>query len=319
MNLYTIDLNLLVVFDALMTERSVTAAAAKVGLSQPAMSNALSRLRVVFDDALLVRTSIGMVPTPRAHELIGPVRQALQHIQDALQPQAPFVPAQAQQTFTLAATDYAELVLLPYLMQYLATAAPGVNINVIPIGPTFPKVGLENGSIDLLLGPFPDVASGLHTQKLFDERFMCLVRADHPHVGDTLSLKQFLTLSHVLVSARGPEPGRVDRALAAQGLQRRVALWVPHFLIIPLVVSQTNLIATLSERVVHFFASLLSLRVLPPPVRLAGYSMHLVWHERLNGDAAAQWLRGVIEELSRREGLQQPEQLLQDVSTSRFQ
>ncbi|PON11566.1 hypothetical protein C2W62_44150 [Candidatus Entotheonella serta] len=185
MNLYTIDLNLLVVFDALMTERSVTAAAAKVGLSQPAMSNALSRLRVVFDDALLVRTSIGMVLTPRAHELIGSVRQALQHIQDALQPQAPFVPAQAQQTFTLAATDYAELVLLPYLMQYLATAAPGVNINVILIGPIFPKVGLENGSIDLLLVPFPDVASGLHTQKLFDERFMCLVRADHPHVGDT--------------------------------------------------------------------------------------------------------------------------------------
>ncbi len=299
MNLYAIDLNLLVVFDALMTEGSVTAAAARIGLSQPAMSNALARLRTLVDDPLLVRQPGGMVPTPRARDLIVPVRQALSLIQAGLQEPTPFVPSEAQQTFTIAATDYTELVFLPRLMQRLAVEAPGVNISVTTIGTTFPKAELEGGQVDLLLGPFPEVPAGLYAQTLFEERFVCLVRADHPEVGDTLGLDQFLALPHVLLSDRGAQPGLVDEALAAEGHRRRVALWVPHFLVIPLVVAQTDMIATLSERVVRFFATSLPLRILPLPVQLAGYGVTQVWHERLHYDAAHRWLRGLMRELGR--------------------
>ena len=299
MNLYDIDLNLLVAFEALIEEGSVTAAAERIGLSQPAMSNVLARLRKLFGDPLLVRTPEGMAPTPRAQELAEPIHLALSAIQQALQPQAQFIPARSQHTFTLATTDYAELVLLPRLMERLATEAPGANLNVRPVGARVPKVELESGRVDFALGLFREVPPGVHAQTLFHERFVCLVQADHPDVRKKLSLKQFVTLQHVRLSSRGAVPGLVDEALASHGLQRRVALWVPHFLIIPIVVAQTQLIATLSERVARFFAHLLPVRVLSPPVDLPPYTLTQVWHERTHHDPAHEWLRGVLTELGK--------------------
>jgi DNA-binding transcriptional LysR family regulator len=297
MNLYNFELNLLVAFDALLEERSVTDAAERLGLSQPAMSNALARLRRLIGDPLFVRTSEGMAPTPRAQEIAEPIRQALNHIQHALQQQRAFTPAAAERTFTLATTDYAELVLLPRLMEKLAMDAPGVNLTVVAVGSAVPKAGLESGRIDVALGRFREVPPGVRAQTLFHERFVCVVRTDHPDVGKQLTLKQFTTLPHVLVSTQGTSPGVVDEALARQGLQRRVALWAPHFLIIPIVVAQTNLIATLSERVARFFAEFLPLRILTAPVRLSPYPVSQLWHERTHHDPAQQWLRGLLAEL----------------------
>lgn len=176
---------------------------------------------------------------------------------------------------------------------------PSINLNVVPVSADIPKAELESGHIDLALGPFSHVPPGLHEQALFQERFVSFVRAGHPEVGKQLSLKQFTLLPHVLLSTRGATPGRVDEALAKHGLRRRVALWVPHFLVIPLVVAQTNLIATLSERVVRYFAKLLRLRVLTPPVKLSSYTVSQVWHERMHHDPAHQWLRRVLGELGK--------------------
>jgi DNA-binding transcriptional LysR family regulator len=262
MHLHDIDLNLLVALDALLTERNVTEAADRIGLSQSAMSHALGRLRKLIGDPLLVRTPEGMVPTPRAQALAEPVRQILTQVRRTLQEPLIFEPASARQTFTLAATDYAELLLLPRLMERLATMAPGISLNVLPLGEGVPKAVLESGRLDLALGPFREKPSELHHQTLFHERFVCVVRADHPSVGKQLSLKKFLALSHVLISPRGTVAGVVDHALAAQGLQRHVALSIPHFLVAPLVVAQTDLIVTLAERVARFFAAHLPLRLL---------------------------------------------------------
>jgi DNA-binding transcriptional LysR family regulator len=297
MHLRDVDLNLLVAFDALLLERNVTEAAERIGLSQPAMSHALGRLRKLLGDPLLVRTPQGMAPTPRAQALAGPIRQILTQVRQTLKELPAFDPASARQTFTLAATDYAELLLLPRLMERLAIMAPGISLNVLPLGEGMPKVELESGRLDLALGPFRETLSELHHQTLFHERFVCVVRADHPSVGKQLSLKKFLALSHVLISHRGTVAGVVDLALAAQGLQRHVALATPHFLIAPLVVAQTNLILTLAERVARFFAAHLPLRLLEPPVKLSGFDTPQIWHERMHHDPAHQWLRGVLAEL----------------------
>ena len=299
MNLRNLDLNLLVVFDALYEERNVTAAAERLDLSQPAMSNALARLRRLMGDTLFVRTSEGMFPTPRAQELAGPVRQALANIQSAIQQERAFVPARAQRTFTIAATDYAEFVLLPKLMEHLASVAPHIDLDVVSVGAEIPKTELESGRVDLALGRFREIPRGIQAARLFEERFVCVVRVPHPVVRQHLSLKQFTTLSHVLVSARGAGPGVVDEALVQHGLQRRVALWVPHFLVIPIVVAQSDLIATLSERVARFFAPFLSLRVLTPPVQLSSYPVVQVWHERVQQDPAHHWLRELLLSISK--------------------
>jgi DNA-binding transcriptional LysR family regulator len=299
MNLYNFDLNLLVAFDALLEERSVTDAAERLGLSQPAMSNALARLRRVVGDPLFVRTSEGMAPTPRAQEIAEPIRQALNHIQQALQQQRAFIPAAAERTFTIATTDYAELVLLPRLMEKLATDAPGVNLTVVAVGSEVPMAELESGRIDAALGRFREVPAGVHAQTLFRERLVCVVRTEHPDVGKQLTLKQLTTLPHVLVSTQGASPGVVDEVLARQGLRRRVVLWAPHFLIIPIVVAQTNLIATLPERVARFFAQFLPLRILAVPIRLSPYPVLQLWHERTHHDPAQQWLRGLLAELGK--------------------
>jgi DNA-binding transcriptional LysR family regulator len=297
MHLPDIDLNLLVALDALLVERSVTEAAQRIGRSQPAMSHALGRLRKLLSDPLLVRTPQGMVPTPRAQALAGPLRQILAQVHRTLQEPPAFDPASARHTFTLAATDYAELLLLPRLMERLAAVAPGLSLNVLPLGEGVPKAALESGQLDLVLGPFRDIPSELHQQILFHERFVCVVRTDHPTVGKELSLRKFLALSHVLISPRGTVAGVVDHALSAQSLQRHVALSIPHFLIAPFVVAQTDLIVTLAERVAQGFAAHLPLRLLKPPVELPGFAIPQVWHERLHYDPAHQWLRRVLTEL----------------------
>lgn len=301
MNLYHIDLNLLVVFDALMAEGNVSMAAARIGLSQPAMSNALGRLRKLVDDPLFVRTPMGMIPTPRARALVGPVRQALAQIAGALQEDGAFMPQHARHTFTLAATDDSELVLLPRLVERLAHEAPDIHLHILPMANAeIPQAGLAAGHVDLVLGAADELAPALHTQALFEERFVCLVRADHPEVGDTLTLEQFTTLPHVHIAGRSAMPDRLDEALAQHGLQRRVALRVPHFLAVPLIVAHTHLIATLAERVGRLVAPWLKLRVVELPIHLTPYTVRQVWHERTHYDAAHQWLRRMVATLARR-------------------
>lgn len=298
MNLAGIDLNLLVVFDALMQERHVTRAGEKLGLSQPATSNALARLRLLFEDELLVKTSEGMQPTPRAIALAAAIRLMLLQLQAALTAAAPFVPAESDRTFSLGMSDYTAFALLPALVAHLATVAPGVQIRVLSTERHTVAQLLDADEIDLAIGFLPQTASWHRSEVLFHESFVALLRQGHPTIGDRLTLDKYLAADHLLVSLSGDMTGRVDTWLAQQHQQRRVAITVPHFLVAPFILAQTDLIATLAERVAQTYAELLGLKVMPLPFELTGFAIRQVWHSKNQTDPASTWLRQTLKGLT---------------------
>ena len=293
MNLAGIDLNLLLVLEALLAERSVTRAGTAVGLSQPATSNALARLRAVFDDPLLVRVQGGMRPTPRAAALAGPLKQALATLRQALAEPAAFDPASAHATITLGLTDYGALVVLPPLLRELHARAPGIDVRVRTLagGPLFEA--LADGEVDLVLAPGGQLPPRFHHQRLFEDTLCSILRARHPLARGRLTPAKFLRAEHVVVSFGG---GRapVDEVLQRRGLTRRIALYVPHFAVVPHVVLATDLIATIPERLARGFASLGGHPPRRTPFALPGFEMSLVWHDHQHDDPAQRWLRGVL-------------------------
>lgn len=298
MNLAAVDLNLLVVFDALIAERHVTRAAQKVGLSQPATSNALRRLRDLFEDDLFVKTPQGMQPTPKAIALEQPIRQVLTQIQSALVQEAPFVPATSEQVFVLGMSDYVEFILLPKLMEHLERTAPKIKIQVRSTDRKDALELLDADEIDLAIGFFPKHSSWHQAQELFQERFVCVARQSNPNIKDPFTLENYLAASHLLVSPREDRTGRVDLFLAQQNLQRHIALTIPHFLVAPFILANTNLIATLAERIVRTYSEVLALKVSPLPFELSGFSVRMLWHTKNNNDLAHQWLRTMMAELN---------------------
>jgi DNA-binding transcriptional LysR family regulator len=288
-----LDLNLLLALDALLAERHVTRAAARLGLTQSAASHALARLRTALGDPLLVRGGRGaMVPTPRAEALAGPLGQALAALAAAVHGPPAFEPATARRTFRVASGDYGELVLLPPLAARLATAAPGIDL-WFHQAPNDLGAALAAGTIDVVFAPVRGRAwpAGCFEKKLFRETFTCVVRKRHPIAGQRLTLARYCALSHLLVAPRGTPGSIVDDALAAGDRARRIAVAVPHFLVVPHVVAATDLVATLATRVVDAIAPLHELVRLPPPVELPGFDMAMVWHERAHHDPPQRWLR----------------------------
>lgn len=300
MKISSIDLNLLVALDALVEERSVTRAGQRIGLSQPAMSNVLARLRQVLDDPVLVRTSKGMVPTTRASELIGPVRKALAELEGALATHRKFEPSKAQRVFRIRAMDHTWVVLLPHVARRLASLAPGIRLDFSPHDEST-SADLEAGAIDaaVVVGKRHGRGAGFRRVELYDDNFDCLVRRNHPQVKRRLTLKHYVELGHVLASPSSRRGGLVDRALKKQGLSRRVHVIVPHFVAAPFVVAQSDLITTLPRGVARPFARMLDLRVFPPPIEFKGGPWFLLWHERTLRDPAHVWLREQIIEVSR--------------------
>lgn len=294
-DLAAVDLNLLRVLDVLLAERHVTRAAARLGLTQSAASHALARLRAQLGDPLLVRGPRGaLVPTARAEALQPVVAHALAELA-AVWRGGGFAPATARRTFHLAGGDYAELVLLPALVARLAALAPGVDLFVRTV-PEDVAGALASGAVDVVLAPARprDLTGGCFQRALFDEAFTCAVRAEHPGARGRLTLDRFCALDHLLIAPRGTAGGFVDDALASLGRQRRVALAVPHFLIAPLVLAGTDLIATVPRRIATAFAPMVALALRPPPIELTGFTIHMLWHERAAADPAQRWLRDQI-------------------------
>jgi DNA-binding transcriptional LysR family regulator len=302
LHLRSLDLNLILALDALLEERSVTRAAHRVGITQSAMSHALARLRVVTGDALLVRTASGMVPTARAEELGPPIRRALEGVATALRPPRAFDPKTAEQRIRIGTGDYGEIVLLPRVVQRLAKEAPRTDLRGVFQGDD-PAGMLRSGDVDLLLSPVfaSDSWPGTYARKLFDERFVCVVRRGHPLAGKKLTLARYVAASHALISPRGKEGSMTDDALARLGLSRRVAVTVPHFLVAPHIVAQSDLVLTLPARVASMLAAPLGLEVLKPPpeLRLEGFTMSAVWHERTHADPAQRWMREVFADVAK--------------------
>jgi DNA-binding transcriptional LysR family regulator len=299
MNLAGIDLNLLLVLEALLAERSVTRAGAAIGLSQPATSNALARLRAVLDDPVLVRVKGGMRPTPRAAALAAPLRQALATLRHALAEPAAFDPASAQATITLGLTDYGALVVLPPLLRELHARAPGIRVRVRSRAGALHEA-LAAGELDLAIARTAPVPPRFHHQRLFGDTLCSILRARHPLARGRLTPAKFLRAEHVVVSfGEGRAP--VDEVLEQRGLTRRIALYVPHFAVVPHVVLATDLVATIPERLARGFASLGGMRVVRAPFEVPGFEMSLLWHDHQHDDPAQQWLRGVLAGLFARE------------------
>lgn len=289
-----LDLNLLKTLDALLDERSVTRAAERLSLTQPAVTGMLNRLRESFHDPLFVRAQRGIVPTLRAEALARPVKQWLADVESMLQPDA-FDPQTAGLTIKVASTDYALRAIVVPFLSTLRQRAPNIKVSVVPIDDKLLQVQMDRGDVDLaLISANPGVA-GLHSQLLFVERYVCVMRANHPDakVG-TLSLDRFCALDHALVSPSGGGfSGVTDEALRSIGRARRVAISVTSFLVLPEILSSSDLIAVVPHRLAVRQAGL---AIIEPPVEIPGFSKLLAWHERTHRDAAHRWLRSLMAE-----------------------
>jgi len=288
-NIKQLDLNLLVTLDVLLSEHNVTRAAQRLHLSQPSVSVQLARLREVFNDPLLLPGPRGMRPTAKADELREPLRLALEALERAVSPPSPFNPAQASLTWSIAATDYTETTVLLPALPTLRSSSPGTRLAVLEMVPSLIAKRAEQGQIDLAFHTTEGAPTGLRHRPLFTERYVLVGREGHPCLQRRPTLAQFCKLDHAIVSPDGGGfRGVTDEALAAAGLTRRVALSVPHFLVLRSVLASTDLVAMLPSRLVRDASGL---RVAEPPVDVPGFEISMLWHERSHRDPAHQWLR----------------------------
>jgi DNA-binding transcriptional LysR family regulator len=296
--LTSIDLNLLVAFDALIAEGNVTRAGARIGLSQPALSKALGRLRSLFDDPLFIRIDGRMQPTARALQLADPVRRALAEIERAMLPAACFEPETAEGLVVVATVDLTDLLLLPRVAAHLREAAPGLDVRVRACDRLRLPGMLAGGEIDLALLPVAETGGDYRAEPLFQETLTCVVAADHPTVRNDLTIDDFVKLPHIVVSTEGRGDAVIDSLLATRGLERRVQLTVPTYLAVPQTLASSDLIATVPTRLARWLAGAARLRLFDPPLPVAGFTVHQVWHSRSDQDPVQCWLRQVIKELA---------------------
>lgn len=296
MNISSFDLNLLRVLDALLRERNVSRAAERLSLSQPAVSNALGRLREQLDDPLLVRTGRSMQPTPKALELETPIRNALQQIEQSLSQGVLFDPASSRQHFRIALTDYAELLCLPRLLQQLASEAPHVRIDTCNLGPSLPMDALDKAELDLALGRFAELPARVRRRPWMRETLQLAVRRNHPLIQRAPDLPGFLLLRHLWVHG-GQSKGMVDQWLASQGLQRQIAYTTANYLQAAHIVASTDLVAVLPTRLARYFAGILPLQLYELPFVLEPFELEISSIALRETDAALQWLIAKIQRL----------------------
>ena len=297
MNWGAFDLNLLIVFDAVMQERSVTRAGQRIGLSQPAMSHALSRLRHMLKDELFIRAPDGMVPTPRAETLAQPLRNALSEMQFALEP-ASFDPAASDRHFGLAVNNYAAVVLAPPLVTGASAAAPAIRLDLRPSGTLDVVDHLDRGDLDLALGSLESPGERFAVATLLEDPFVLVTRRGHPAGKRKLSAKSFADLPHLEISSSGEDTGFIDRWLAEHGLARQIALRTPYLSAASILV-QSDMIAILSRRIAQEFVRSHALEVREPPCDSPLVRTAMLWHRRLDRHPAHRWLRNIILSVSK--------------------
>lgn len=292
-----VDLNLLKLFDALLKEGGVTRAGERLGLSQPAASRGLGRLRRLLNDKLLVRTANGWELTPRAIALSGSVTKLLDDARAIVAP-SEFHPSTASGRFTIATADHLALLLMPALVSKLASLAPGIDL-VMP-SPAGDNVGLiAQGGADLAIGSFQGLPARFYCRPLYDEDFVCVVRKSHPVVAEQLTLEKFVSLSHLSVIITGQGRSAVDDALSQHGLTRRIAIRTPHFLVAPMIVAESDLILSIPRRLAHRIARSVPIEILELPIKIQPFTPSIIWHERQHYDPANVWLRNQIVEIAR--------------------
>ena len=297
MNLRVIDLNLLVVFNQLLMDRRVSTTADKLGLSQPAVSNALKRLRVLLKDELFVRTARGMEPTPYALNLVEPMGYALDTLQNALNQRDSFDPVTSERTFTLGLTDIGEIYFMPTLMETLSRVAPRIKISTLRHNSGHLSEDMASGNVDIAVGLLPGLTTGFFQRRLFKQRYVCLFRQGHPTAHNPISLAQFKSLAHVGVTSANTGHSEVDEWLTRKGIARHIQLHVPHFVAVGHILQSSDLIATVPERFAQKCAEPFQLETSPLPFKLPDIAINLFWHAKYNREPANMWLRQLMVDL----------------------
>ena len=290
MHIGALHLNQLRLVDALARNGNLGEAAEEVGLTQSAASHALARLREELQDPIFVRTSEGMRPTPYGIRLAASVRDALRSLRAGLERHPEFVPGTSSRTFNVIMSDVSQMLYLPRLLPRLSAAAPGVSLRVRALPSKAPHLILESGEVDLAVGAFSRLIAGCRQKRLYRERYVCVVRQDHPRFVQGMT-------AQALVDPRGYVHERLDRWLAQQKVPRTAKLYVPYFLSLPMVIARSDLLVVMASRVAKTYAEMLPLKIMPPPVKLPAYDTRLFWHERFHRDPANRWLRGLYIEL----------------------
>ncbi|MGW9231986.1 LysR family transcriptional regulator [Pseudorhizobium sp. NPDC055634] len=293
------DLNLLPIFLALMDERNVTRAAERLGMTQPALSNALNRLRETLRDPLFIRERYGMRPTQLAEELAPVVRAALAGLDDAILGQQEFDPSLATRQFTIAPNSYVEFVLMPEVVARLRARAPGIKLRLTPFGNDLVETGAISGTTEMVLGRIVDPPDNMIVQHLMDDGLACVVRTEHPEIGESISKEQYESLKHVNVLPPGRMRVGLFQALQQQGVHREVAVSVTHFLAVPEMVAVTDYCATLPRLICQRLARDPRVKVLPAPANFGTFPVELAWHVRYRADPAHRWLRSLISEVAK--------------------
>ena len=294
MNLKDVDLNLLVVFNELHKHGRVSAAAESLGISQPGVSNALSRLRKLLGDELFLRTSRGMVPTPYAESLAQPIADALAALQGTLKARVAFDPARSERSFVIGVNDVGETYFLPRLMRALDQVAPGVTIRTVRTTSIDVRDEMERGRMDLAMGFLPGLKGGFFQRRLFRQPYVCIFRQDHPLARSGVSARQFRAAEHVAIVSEGTGHGVVDEVIARAGIRRRLRLTVPHFMAVGPVLQATDMIAVVPQRFADCACGPFGLAAAPCPVKIPESVINVFWHARNHREAANQWLRQVV-------------------------
>ncbi|TAG50015.1 MAG: LysR family transcriptional regulator [Betaproteobacteria bacterium] len=288
------DLNLIRVFDALMTERRVSLAAERIGLTQPALSNALARLRIALGDELFTRSPSGMQPTPFAVDIAPTIREALRSLEQAIVRRTTFDCATGVRRFRIAMTDIGEAYFLPKLMHYLETHAPAVTVATVRNSEVDVASELATGGVDLALGWMPKLGPGFFQRRLFEQHHRCLMSANHPLAKGALTLPRFLKAKHAVVISAGTGHARVETIMRQRGIKRIIALELPHFAAVPYIVQNTALIATVPEKLVDGALLPSGLVVRVPPIDELSFQVNMFWHRRVHEDGANKWLRNAV-------------------------
>ena len=293
-----LDLNLLVILDALFEERGVNAVARRLAVSQPNVSFALAKLRDFFGDALLVRAGNRMELTAFGERLRGPVRRVIATVEGEVLQTAAFDPLKTERCFSISTSDIGELTFLPDLIAALDRRAPHATIRCYSMPPQELERSMADGVVDLAVGYFPDIqGSAFYRQKLFEHPFVCVARQGHPDIAGALTLDQFLAARHIVVVHEGRSQELFERRMQQLGLSRRVSLRSPHFMSVPFLVARSELITVVPQAVGRLYASLLPLQLLAPPLDIPPIELHQFWHRRVAQDPAVIWLRHLIAEL----------------------
>lgn len=294
MNLRDIDLNLLVVFNELLNTGRVQATAERMGLTQSAVSNALARLRATLGDELFIRTPSGMQPTAYAQELAEPVAYALGAIRGALNQSHTFEPCHSRKKFTVAMTDIGEIYFLPGLMDYLAKSAPDITVNAVRNVPVDLAKEMEAGRIDLALGHLPHLQTGFLQRRLFAQTYVCLFRKTSRLNKDAFSLDDFVSAEHIGISAEGTGHAMIDELFAKMGIDRKIRLYVPHFVAVGHILANTDMVATVPKALASRLAEPFNLVWTAHPVKLPEISVGMFWHAKMHKSAENRWFRDLV-------------------------